>query len=154
MTGYAGQKGTADLSAKYEEQLLRRLPSFLIDDAKALVREYEPPEVCMPVSRVRIMAGGVPAALWLLAEKLQTGLCADLRAVPIRQETVEICEVLDVDPYELRADGAWLIAVRDAQETLLLCRLAGIPAAKIGSTAAGADRTLACGEIIRYLERV
>ena len=153
MTGYAGQKGTADLAARYEEKLLALFPLSLVDAAKAMAQDCEPPEDCFPEARVKISEGGVAAALWFLGEKLQTGLSADLRSVPIRQETVEICEVLDLDPYTLRGDGAWLIAVRDAAQALRLCRSRGIPAAKIGETTEDAARVLACGEIVRYLER-
>ena len=77
----------------------------------------------------------------------------DLRSIPIRQETVEICEILDLDPYSLRSDGAWLIAVDDAQQALLWCRIRNIPAAKIGETTGGDARILECGDVTRYLER-
>ena len=40
----------------------------------------------------------------------------DVGSVPV------ICEALDLDPYDLRGDGAWLIAVKDAEDALLLCR--------------------------------
>ncbi len=39
------------------------------------------------------MGGGrLLSALWKMAEASQTGLTADLRHVPVRQETIEICE--------------------------------------------------------------
>ena len=153
MTGFAGQKGTAQLVSDREEWLLGHFPASIVYAAKTLDRDYEPPEECVPEARVKISFGGVTAALWILGEKLQTGLAVDLRAVPIRQETVEICEELDLDPYELRGDGAWLIAVKDAEEAVLRCRILGIPAVKIGETTADTARVLTCGEIVRYLER-
>lgn len=154
MTGYAGQKETVLLVQRCREQLLSRLPEYLIEAAGGMDRDCEPPESCLPVSRVKITAGGVCAALWILGEKLCTGLCADLRLVPIRQETVEICEILDLDPYVLRSDGAWLIAVRDAEEVLRQCAWKGIPAAKIGETTPEDARILSCGDVTRYLERI
>ena len=153
MTGYAGQSKAAELAVKYERKLLELFPAILVDEAKRIARDCEPPEGCLPEARVRILAGGVSAALWILGEKLQSGLRVDLRAIPIRQETVEICEALDLDPYDLPGDGAWLIAVKDAEDALLLCRSHGIPAAKIGETTADDARILACGDIMRYLER-
>lgn len=153
MTGYAGQKGTADLAAAKKEMLRKSLPDPLLEAAQVMAADYEPPESCLPAARVKIAAGGVSGALWLLGEKLQTGLTADLRAVPIRQETVEICEELDLDPYLLRGDGAWLMAVEDAEEALIQCRMHSVPAAKIGETSPGMARVLACGDVTRYLER-
>lgn len=153
MTGYAGQKETADLAARYEARLRRELPLSVTEAARSLASDCRPPEECMSRAGVRITEGGVAAALWILGEKLQSGLNVDLRSVPIRQETVEICEILDLDPYSLRSDGAWLIAVADAQEALLWCRVRKIPAAKIGETTAQEARVLACGDVTRYLER-
>ena len=153
MTGYAGQKETAVLAERFEDRLRREFPLPVIEAAKKLASDYEPPEECMSKAHVRITAGGVAAALWILGEKLQSGLNVDLRSIPIRQETVEICEILDLDPYSLRSDGAWLIAVADAEQALLLCRIRNIPAAKIGETTGGDARVLACGEVTRYLER-
>ena len=154
MTGYAGQRETALLAQRCRQQLLSRLPEYLVEVAGDMDRDYEPPESCLPVSRVKITAGGVCAALWILGEKLCTGLCADLRSVPVRQETIEICEVLDLDPYVLRSDGAWLIAVRDAEEALSQCAWQGLPAAKIGETTPGEARVLSCGDVTRYLDRM
>ena len=86
MTGFAGQKGTAQLASDREEWLLGHFPASIVYAAKTLDRDYEPPEECVPEARVKISFGGVTAALWILGEKLQTGLAVDLRAVPIRQE--------------------------------------------------------------------
>lgn len=153
MTGYAGQKETAVLAERCEDRLGREFPLSVIEDAKAMAADYEPPEECLCRARAGITSGGVAAALWILGEKLQSGLRVDLRSVPIRQETVEICEILDLDPYSLRSDGAWLIAVDDAQQALLWCRIRNIPAAKIGETTGGDARILECGDVTRYLER-
>ena len=41
-----------------------------------------------------ITEGGIFGALWEIGEASGTGITADLRKIPIKQETVEICEVL------------------------------------------------------------
>ncbi len=153
MIGYAGLGGTADLARQRRSELLRHLPADLVDDACSMVREYPVPEECGAYARVKVGAGGVETGLWLLGEKLCSGLDADLRKIPIRQETVEVCEVLGLDPYVLRGGGSWLIAVSDAEEAVSICRVRGIPAERIGETRPGAARVLRCGEIMRYLER-
>jgi hydrogenase maturation factor len=153
MIGYAGQRGAADMAARCRDELLGHLPADLVDDACGMDREYPVPEACVPYARVRIGAGGVEAGLWLMGEKLQSGLDIDLRKIPIRQETVEICEVLGLDPYVLPGGGAWLIAVPDAEAAVGICRRRQIPADLVGRTQPGAARVLRCGEILRYLER-
>jgi len=76
---------------------------------------------------------------------------ADLRKIPIRQETVEICEVFDINPYMLISSGSMLIGC--ANGNLLVERLAekGIPAAVIGRATEGKGRIVVNGEDTRYL---
>ena len=38
-----------------------------------------------------------------MAEASQVGLEMDFTKVPIRQETIEICEIFDVNPYKLQS---------------------------------------------------
>ena len=54
--------------------------------------------------------GGILSGLWKMAEASGVGMDVDLRRIPIRQETIEVCERLDVDPYKLEAKGSVLIA--------------------------------------------
>lgn len=50
-----------------------------------------------------------------MAEASEVGLEADFRKVPIRQETIEVCEIFDLNPYKLQADGAVLIGIRGGE---------------------------------------
>ncbi len=52
--------------------------------------------------------GGVLAGLWKMAEASEIGLFADLRKIPVRQETIEICERFNLNPYKLKA-VFWLV---------------------------------------------
>ena len=49
--------------------------------------------------------GGFLSALWKMAEASQVGLEMDFSKVPIRQETIEICEIFDINPYKLNSEG-------------------------------------------------
>ena len=60
-----------------------------------------------------ITEGGVFGALWEMAEGAGTGLDVDLRKIPIRQETVEICEFFGVNPYLIMSSGSMMIASDD-----------------------------------------
>ncbi len=46
-----------------------------------------------------------------VAEASEVGLEADFRKVPVRQETIEVCEIFDLNPYKLEADGAVFIGI-------------------------------------------
>lgn len=97
--------------------------------------------------------GGVLAGLWKMAEAGETGIQADLRKIPVRQETIEICERFDLNPYRLFSEGALLIGTPNGTELELFCRQKGIPAAVIGQAVKGNNRLLYSGENCRYLER-
>lgn len=97
--------------------------------------------------------GGFLSALWKVAEASQVGLEADLRKVPIRQETIEVCEIFDVNPYKLLSDGAVLIGIRGGEALVQEFRRAGFVAEIIGQANDGNDRLLYSGGNARYLER-
>ena len=77
----------------------------------------------------------------------------ELRRIPIRQETIEVCERLDVDPYKLEAKGSVLIGTAQGDALVRELEAHGIHAAVIGYADSGNDRLLHSGEITRYLER-
>lgn len=97
--------------------------------------------------------GGFLSGLWKVVEVSQVGLEADFRKVPVRQETVELCEVLDLNLYRLRSDGAFLVGIPSGEGLVRKCQAAGLPAAVIGQANAGNDRLLYSGENFRYLDR-
>ena len=97
--------------------------------------------------------GGVLAGLWKAAEASEMGLFADLRKIPVRQETIEICERFDLNPYKLFSEGSILVGTLKGEELVRYCSDQGIPAAVIGKAVKGNDRILRSGENVRYLER-
>ena len=97
--------------------------------------------------------GGFLSALWKMAEASEVGLEADFRKVPIRQETIEVCEIFDLNPYKLQADGAVLIGICGGEALVQRLRNEGFMAEVIGQTNSGNDRLLYSGGSARYLER-
>ena len=97
--------------------------------------------------------GGFLSALWKMAEASQVGLEMDFTKVPIRQETIEICEIFDINPYKLNARGAILIGIPAGEALVQELRKLGMMAAVIGQTNAGNDRMLYYNGNGRYLER-
>ena len=81
------------------------------------------------------------------------GLDIDLKKIPIRQETIEICEVLGLNPYILMSSGSMMIAAEDGFGLVRKLNQAGIPASVVGKTTEGNDRILRNGEDTRYLDK-
>ena len=97
--------------------------------------------------------GGILSGLWKMTEASGVGMDVDLRRIPIRQETIEVCERVDMDPYKLEACGSVLIGTAQGDALVRELETRGIHAAVIGHADSGNDRLLHSGEITRYLER-
>ena len=97
--------------------------------------------------------GGFLSALWKMAEASQVGLEMDFGKVPIRQETIEICEIFDINPYRMRSGGALLIGMPAGEGLVHKLHRMGVMASVIGQTNAGNDRLLYYNGNARYLDR-
>lgn len=158
VTKWIGLEGTARIARSHAQELNTRYPMYLIEEAKGFDRYLSIiPEAATAVkSGVRAMhdvtEGGIFGALWELAEASGVGLDIDLKKIPIRQETVEICEFFGLNPYQLVSGGSLLMAAGDGNALVMELQKAGIPAVVVGKAVAGNDRILMNEEERRFLE--
>lgn len=158
LSKWIGLEGTAILANEKETELLKRYPSYLIEEAKTFERflSIVPEAAIAGKSGVTAMhdvtEGGIFGALWELAESSGVGLEIDLKKIPIRQETVEICEFFELNPYELISSGSLLMAADDGLELVRRLEQEHIPAAVIGKVRSGNDRVVINEEERRFLE--
>ncbi len=158
VTKWIGLEGTSIIAKEKEAELLTRYPKALVDEAKAFDRYLSVlPEAATAVkSGVSAMhdvtEGGIFGALWEMAESAGVGLEIDLKKIPIRQETVEVCEFFDVNPYELISSGSMLMAAADGNGLVRALEAEGIHAVCIGKVTQGNDRVIVSGEERRFLE--
>ena len=99
-----------------------------------------------------ISEGGVLGALWELAECSGVGLEIELKKIPLRQETVEICDFYGLNPYQMVSGGSMLMAAEDGNGLVHRLAQAGIPAVIVGKATTGNDRVILNGEERRFLE--
>lgn len=159
MTKWIALAGTAALACRYEEELGKRFPFALIDRAKEYEKLMSVAQEARAVTRFGACAmhdlsqSGIFGALWEMAERAGTGLEVDLKKIPVKQETVEICEYFDINPYNLYSAGALLVGTK--QPEALIAELSGlsIPATVIGRVTEGNDRIIRNGEDVRFLDR-
>ena len=158
VTKWIGLEGTSILAKEKEDGLLKHLPTELIrtgqsfDEYLSILPEAKIAAACGAHAMHDITEGGVFGALWELAEAAGIGLDTDLKKIPIRQETVEICEVFGLNPYELISSGSLLVAAPDGTTLVRRLEEAGIPSAIIGKAVEGNDRIIRNGEEKRFLE--
>ena len=159
LTKYVGLAGTAILSKMEQGKLEERLPSYIVENGISLEKEIP----VLPESRIAmevgvtgmhdVSRGGIFSALWELAEKGNVGIEVDLKKIPVRQETIEICEVLGVNPYELYGAGSLLIVTDKGNQLLYELEKQQIPAAIIGKITEENGKVILNGEEVRFLDR-
>lgn len=159
VTKWIALAGTARIADAYEEELKRRFPASLVDAAKCFAGSRSVAEETRialsfgACAQRELSRGGILGALWEIAEQAGVGLEIDLRKIPIRQETVELCEYYDVNPYYLYSEGSLLIGTDQAGMLTEALLAAGIPAAVIGHVSSGRQRIIHNRENISYLNR-
>ena len=102
---------------------------------------------------VSLSGGGVFAGLWELSKRTGCGMTIDLPLVPILQETIEITNYLEINPYLMRSAGCLLIAAPDGKSMAEALQAADIPAVCIGTLQDSNDKIIRNGEELRSLDR-
>lgn len=159
VTKWIGIEGTSIIAKEKESELRSRFPASFVDTAKGFDQYLS----VLPEARIAVehgvsamhdvTEGGIYGALWEVAEASGVGLEADLKAIPIRQETVEICEYFELNPYYLISSGCMLMTADRGHDLARRLQEAGIPAAVIGKTMEGKARRIWNGGEESYLER-
>lgn len=155
---WIGLEGTSIIAKEKEQELLTRYPRQLVKTAQDFDQYLSVlPEAATAVkSSVSAMhdvtEGGIFGALWELAESSGVGLEIDLKKIPVKQETIEVCEFFNINPYELISSGCMLMASPDGNALVRELEKEGIPAAIIGKAVTGNDRVLLNEDERRFLE--
>lgn len=158
VTKWIGLEGTSIIAKEKEQELLNRYPAQLVEEAKNFDKYLSVlPEAASAVkSGVSAMhdvtEGGIFGALWEMAEASGVGLEIDLKKIPVKQETIEVCEFFGINPYELISSGSMLMAAPDGNTLVRELEKQGIHAAVVGKAVAGNDRVLLNEEETRFLE--
>ncbi len=115
-------KGTSVIAKNKKDKLAERFSAGFIQNCVSLWDAYGAGSIVWKIAQeadasalYAMGEGGFLSALWKMAEASEVGLEADFRKVPIRQETIEVCEIFDLNPYKLQADGAVLIGIRGGE---------------------------------------
>lgn len=97
--------------------------------------------------------GGIFAALWRLSEESGMGLETDLKRMPVRQETIEICEYFRLNPYQLASAGSFLMLASRGEALVDALLREGIEASVIGNLTEGHDKIIRNGGERRCIDR-
>jgi len=160
ITGFSGDAGAslildereAVLKERYSEGFLYPVKDYSADtvlsctSAAEVFRKYH--------ARMHdISEGGVLGALYELAEELRCGFRIDQDLIPVHQETIEICNFFDINPYCLLSTGCMLGITDHAEDVIRELEARGIPSAVLGKTENGRKKILLRKDEERYLDR-
>ena len=124
MAGTAGIEGTLLLYEANRGTMEARYPKHFLEDAEELPKQAATVETicagltCGAAAVIPGGDGGVYGALWKLGEKLKCGMRVDLPAIPIAQITIEVCEVTDIDPYQIPTGGSVLFVTAEPERLM------------------------------------
>lgn len=158
MTKWAGMEGTAIIAAEKRGKLLEKLPEELVDTAADFYQYLSVvPEAAVAMSTGvsamhDVTEGGIFGALWEMGAASGVGITADLKKIPIRQETIEVCEVFEINPYRMMSSGSMLIGCKNGNLMVEELGKNGIPAAVIGRATDTNDRVIVNEYETRFLE--
>lgn len=157
LTKWAGLEGTSILAADMEKELRKKLPADLLERAKGWKRYLS----VLPESRIAcrigvsamhdVTEGGVLGALWEMASAAGVGVIVDLEAIPVKEETHEICAYFDMDPHKLISSGCMLIATDHGERMVEALLDADIAATVIGKATKNAEKYVVDGGVKRPL---
>lgn len=151
MAGYTGALGQNLIIKEKKEMLNERfserfLEMAIIDEDALCIKPLIDVAVgcCDDIAYVHdVSSGGVYKALFELGEFLNRGLKIENNLIPIRQETIEICDYLDINPYLLEGTGAVLFVISRGRTLVEGLRRTGFEASIIGKISDGKEKLVA-----------
>ena len=162
MTGYAAAEACRLIAAGKREELERVFPASFADrclkagaSSCSLRRTAEILRGEGSCRMVYLSGGGLYAGLWELMELAGCGLRVETEAVPLLQESIEVAEYYDFDPFAAMSGGCFLAAVPDGDRVKERISAAGVKASVIGTLTRGQTGRagiLVHGEETRFLD--
>ena len=158
VTKWIGLEGTSIIAKEKEGRLKERFTEAFISKAAELNRYISVVHEAAIAVKHGVSAmhdvteGGIFGALWEVAEASGVGLEIDLMSIPVRQETVEVCEFFGLSPYQLISSGSMLITAQGGHDLVRELEKEGIHAVVIGKVTGGNDRVIINKEERRFLE--
>jgi hydrogenase maturation factor len=157
MTKWAGIEGTSIIANEGENQLTSYYHKDLVEEAKSFAQYLsvvKDSEIAMKYNVYAmhdVTEGGIYGALWEIGAKAGLGIIVDQSLIPIRQETIEICEYFDLDPYKLIGSGSMLIVTDESEKMVLDLESSGIKATVIGKLTEGNHRQIKFDDVMRSI---
>lgn len=158
MTKAIGLEGSYLLAKKQYEFFSTRFSKSYIDKSLEYIKQISISKEAAVAVKHGVTAmhdlseNGILGALWEIGEAGNCGVSVDIKAINVHQETIELCEYFDINPYKIPSSGALLMITSDGEELVNALEEAGVEAAVIGKVTSGHDKVIINEDETRYLE--
>ena len=158
VVGSIGKKGVKTAVEKKRDVLEARFcGAFMRSLEQALEEEVNvDPGILAPLGATEweyVEEGGILTALWNISGAYGQGITFSLLNMPVRQELIEVCELLDLNPYRLWCGDCVLVAANHGEDMVRGLAEQGIRASVIGKVEKGIARKMTGVGGTGYLER-
>ena len=155
MVGQAGLMGADIILKEKREELHTRFPDFYLDMASVKEDAYSIADAARKIADSGMdicymhdgSSGGVYGALWQIGVWMDKGFEVQHVDIPIRQETIEICEFFNINPYLLDATGCLFAVVEDGKMLVEYLAEQEMEAAVIGVVTEKKEKLIVVNEL-------
>lgn len=144
---YIANRFDANLSERYGTDYIRRMKDipkpFMYETIRTVAKENK-------AMLFSIGEGGIYSALWKLGTAMGSGLSVDIKAIPVIQESIEVCTFFDINPYILSSNGL-LVVSDNPTSTIEELRRNGCDVYEIGQLTSSNDRIIINNDEERFL---
>lgn len=130
---------TGRFSVGYLSQLQLQSASFSTSKAISIIRDKKLYQDNILYIH-DISEGGVYSALWQVGKWADCGFIVENKKIAIAQQTIEICEALDCNPYLLDGTGAFLMICKRGKQIVEELSKANIESGIIGKITSDKER--------------
>lgn len=161
VAGFAGLAGSLAIAKAERQQLLQWFSEDYLDTIENIA-DHEAVDVRRPLDFWEPFGaaecepageGGILKAIWNLSGAYETGVAFSLRRIPVLQETIELCERLELNPYRLYSVGCYLLTADNGGQLVEALAEQQIPAQVIGTVKNGIAREMKVQDDWGFLER-
>ena len=170
LVGYVGLEGSLKIAKEKEEELRsyfskhfmnqvkkckeHLISSQVLDEIKGKEGHSEENEEDILISLgADEKSKSLWSAMWHFCETYETGFEIESFLIPIRQETIEICQFARLNPYQLSSGGSHLIITSQWEKVMLKLKEDRVVSEIIGETTKKKARLIKRGDYIRHLPR-
>lgn len=157
---WIGIEGSYILTSEYKSEIEERFRKDFTDTLLKNIEYIGVGNEAREAIRLKAVAmkdvseHGIFGALYELAERAKCGVEVDLKAIPVRQDVIEIGNFFDINPYEMKSSGMLLMVAKDGETFVEGLKKSGIEAAVIGNFTEDNDKAVINGEEKRFLEKI